>query len=94
MKLSEFISKLKLAHDVPNYYNNKFPYNCGYYDGSRFSFDCWNLIKAIIGGWTDNRTPGYYVSPKDFPTDDGHIEKCERYVRPEEPTPEGSEGNE
>lgn len=70
MQLSEFISKLKLAHDVPNYYNNKFPYNCGYYDGKRFSFDCWNLIKAILGGWTDNRTVGYYVSPKDFPTGD------------------------
>ena len=70
MELKDFISKLKLAHDVPNYYNNKFPYNCGYYDGSRFSFDCWNLIKAILGGWTDNRTKGYYVSPKDFPTGD------------------------
>lgn len=70
MQLSEFISKLKLAHDVPNYYNNHFPKNCGYYDGSRFSFDCWNLIKAILGGWTDNRTVGYYVSPKDFPTGD------------------------
>lgn len=70
MQLSEFISKLKLAHDVPNYYCNKFPKNCGYYDGSRFSFDCWNLIKSILGGWTDNRTVGYYVSPKDFPTGD------------------------
>lgn len=70
MQLSEFISKLKLAHDVPNYYNNHFPYNCGYYDGSRFSFDCWNLIKAILGGWTDNRTKGYYISPKDFPCGD------------------------
>ena len=70
MKLSEFISKLRLAHDVPNYYNNHFPKNCGYYDGQRFSFDCWNLIKAILGGWTDNYTVGYYVSPKDFPTGD------------------------
>lgn len=70
MKLSEFISKLRLAHDVPNYYNNHFPYNCGYYDGSKFSFDCWNLVKAILGGWTDNYTKGYYVSPKDFPTGD------------------------
>lgn len=70
MLLSEFISKLKLAHDVPNYYNNHFPYNCGYFDGTRFSFDCWNLIKAILGGWTDNRTKGYYVSPKNFPCGD------------------------
>lgn len=70
MKLSDFISKLKLAHDVPNYYNNHFPYNCGYYDGKRFSFDCWNLIKAILGGWTDNYTKGYYVSPSKFPCGD------------------------
>ena len=26
--------------------------------------------------------------------DDGHVEKCERYIRPEEHIPEGSEGNE
>ena len=26
--------------------------------------------------------------------DDGHVEKCERYIRPEEHVPEGSEGNE
>ena len=70
MKIADFVSKLKLAHDVPNYYNNKFPYNCGYYDGARFSFDCWNLVKAILGGWTDNYKVGYYVSPKDFPTGD------------------------
>jgi len=80
MKLKDFISKLRLAHDVPNYYCNKFPKNCGYYDGSKFSFDCWNLVKAILGGWTDNRTVGYYVSPKDFPTGDcdGYhlLQKC------------------
>lgn len=70
MLLKDFIAKLKLAHDVPNYYNNHFPYNCGYYDGSRFSFDCWNLIKAILGGWTDNYTKGYYVSPSQFPCGD------------------------
>ena len=70
MTLNDFISKLRLAHDVPNYYNNHFPYNCGYYDGQRFSFDCWNLVKAILGGWTDNYTKGYYVSPKNFPCGD------------------------
>lgn len=70
MLLKDFISKLKLAHDVPNYYNNHFPYNCGYYDGQRYSWDCWNLIKTILGGWTDNRTKGYYVSPSQFPCGD------------------------
>lgn len=70
MKLSDFILKLKQAHDVPNYYCNKFPKNCGYYDGSKYSFDCWNLIKSILGGWYPCKTIGYYVSPKDFPTGD------------------------
>lgn len=70
MPVAEFIAKLKLAHDVSNYYNNKFPYNCGYYDGQRYSFDCWNLIKSILGGWSDTKVLGSYVSPKNFPTGD------------------------
>ena len=72
MELSEFISKLKLAHDVPNYYNNHFPKNCGYYDGTRYSFDCWNLIKCILANpsWDDTRITGSYVSPKTFVTGD------------------------
>lgn len=70
MRLSDFIAKLQLAHDVPNYYNNHFPKNLGYYDGSRFSFDCWNLIKAVLSGWTDNRTPGYYVHTDQLVTGD------------------------
>lgn len=70
MKLKDFIDKLRLAHDVPNYYNNHFPKNLGYYDGSRFSFDCWNLIKAVLSGWTDNRTPGYYIHTDQLVTGD------------------------
>ena len=72
MKLSEFIEKLKQAHDVPNYYNNHFPYNCGYYDGSRYSWDCWNLIKTILAipPWEDTKVKGSYVSPKTFVTGD------------------------
>ena len=70
MRWDVFIGKLRQAHDVPNVYNNKFPYNCGYWDGKQFSWDCWNLIKSILGGWFDNRTVGYYVNPKDFPTGD------------------------
>lgn len=38
MKLKDFIDKLRLAHDVPNYYNNHFPKNLGYYDGTRYSW--------------------------------------------------------
>lgn len=70
MKLKDFIDKLRLAHDVPNYYNNHFPKNLGYYDGQRFSFDCWNLIKAVLSGWTDNRTVGYYVHTNELVTGD------------------------
>lgn len=72
MLLSEFISKLKLAHDVPNYYNNHFPKNCGYYDGTRYSFDCWNLIKCILANpsWDDTRVKGSYISPSTFVTGD------------------------
>lgn len=70
MQLLEFLDKLKLAHDVPNYYCNKFPKNCGYYDGARYSFDCWNMVKAILSGWYDCKTVGYYVQPKDFVTGD------------------------
>lgn len=70
MKLTEFIKTLEIAASVPSYYNNKFPYNCGYYDGEKYSFDCWNMIKSILGGWKSNGTVGSYVSPKDFPTGD------------------------
>ncbi len=72
MTQQQFLDKLKLAHDVPNVYDNHFPRNCGYYDAGkgRFSFDCWNLIKSILGGWSDVRVDGYYVSPSSFPTGD------------------------
>ena len=72
MKISEYISKLKQAHDVPNHYCNKFPKNCGYFDGISYSWDCWNLIKTILAspGWEDTRVAGSYVSPKNFITGD------------------------
>lgn len=43
-------------------YNNHYPKNLGYvaYDGTR-SFDCWNLIKAILNGYDiHNNTVGYF----------------------------------
>ena len=82
MLLSEFIEKLKLAHDVPNYYNNHYPKNLGYYDGSRYSFDCWNMVKVVLSGWTNNRTPGYYIHTDQLVTGDidGYtmLKKCSR----------------
>jgi hypothetical protein len=64
MTAEEFIDCLWVAYSRPNYYYNSFPYNLGYYDGSRISFDCWNLGKAII--WTkgeivNNYTAGAYA---------------------------------
>lgn len=51
---------IKIARDEPTEYKNKYPYNLGFWDGKVFSFDCWNLVKAIIWGWWANRTVGYY----------------------------------
>lgn len=72
MKASEFIKLLKQAHDVPNCYNNHFPYNCGYYDGTKYSWDCWNLIKTILANppWADTRVKDSYVDPATFVTGD------------------------
>lgn len=58
ISLKEFIETLKVAHDVPNYYCNKYPKNLGYFDGKKYSFDCWNLIKVILSGWKPTGIPG------------------------------------
>jgi len=64
MKLSDFTAKLNLAHDIPNFYCNKPGKNLGYHwsDG-RFSFDCWNLIKAVLAGWNATNPVGTNVAP-------------------------------
>ena len=63
MKQADFINMLKVAHDVPDYYNAHWPYNLGYFDGTRYSFDCWNLIKVILAGWQPTGIIGSYTSP-------------------------------
>lgn len=60
MTSTEFVDKLKYIVNLPTVYSNKYPRNLGYWDGEQYSFDCWNLIKAIINGWTDTRVVGYY----------------------------------
>lgn len=60
MTLSEYVNKLIEVVNLPTVYCNKYPKNLGYWDGSKFSFDCWNLIKAILNGWYPNKTVGYY----------------------------------
>ena len=63
MTNTQYVDTLKHIASIPTVYKNKFPYNCGYYDGvtGRFSFDCWNLVKSVINGWQDIRVNGYYV---------------------------------
>lgn len=58
----ELVEKLKELLNMDTHYKNKYPYNLGYVadDGSR-SFDCWNLIKALLNGYDiHNNTKGYY----------------------------------
>lgn len=58
-----FVDKLIfITEKLKTKYNNVPYYNCGYYTESNdcFSFDCWNLVKAIIWGWEDIREDGYY----------------------------------
>lgn len=70
MKSTDFLNVLKTAHDVPNYYSNKFPKNLGYFDGSRYSFDCWNLIKVCLSGWKPTGVKKSYISPSKLVTGD------------------------
>ena len=58
ISVKEFIETLNAAHDVPNYYCNKPGKNLGNFDGKRYSFDCWNLIKVILSGWKPTGIPG------------------------------------
>ena len=55
----ELIKKIKNNSARPNSWNNAPGRNLGYYDGSTISFDCWNLIKAII--WDNNIDQNYTV---------------------------------
>lgn len=54
MTQADFVSMLQTAQRVENYYNNTGGHNLGQFDGKKYSFDCWNLIKAILSGWSPN----------------------------------------
>ncbi len=47
MKDTQFLECLDKILDRKTTYNNRYPYNLGYYDGISLSFDCWNLVKSI-----------------------------------------------
>lgn len=70
MTNKEFINALIVAHEVPNCYSNKFPKNLGFYDGSKYSFDCWNLIKVVLSGWKPTGIKGDYIKPAKLVTGD------------------------
>lgn len=62
-----FADKLiHIATEVDSLYKNKYPQNCGYYNGSKFSWDCWNLVKSLIWGWQEERTEGYFCYQPDL----------------------------
>ena len=60
-----YVDTLKHIAGLPTVYKNKYPYNLGYYDGKKWSYDCWNLIKTVInrvgieGKWRDSNVGEY-----------------------------------
>lgn len=76
----EYLKKLILAAEIPNYYNQPYPYNCGYFDGSATSWDCVNLNKTILNGWEYSDVKGSFCN--DFSrtgdvTEYGLLMQCE-----------------
>ena len=63
MTSEQFCQKLRNIVNRANYYYNVFPYNLGYYNGYAISFDCWNLVKALINDPTidQNYVVGRYA---------------------------------
>lgn len=58
---AEFLKTLKKAASVPTKYWNQFPYNLGYmHSDGVVSFDCVNLVKAILNGWQYSKTIGSF----------------------------------
>ncbi len=69
MTAEQFISALQTALSRNTVYKNKYPYNLGYYDGSKISWDCWNLGKSIIwtkGAIVNNYTVGNYAKKDSY----------------------------
>ena len=67
MTAGEFIDYLKIALSRRTVYNNEWPYNVGYYNGSVISWDCWDLGRSII--WTNGRIVNNYDTGK-YATDE------------------------
>lgn len=71
MKQTDFIKMLETFESLPNYYDNHYPYNLGYHHANeQYSTDCWNMIKAVLSGWSPNIPVGEYVHPNQLVTGD------------------------
>lgn len=69
MKVSHYIDMLKLAVELPNRYDNHYPYNCMYHNPNGiWSADCWNMLLSVMSGWTPDIPIGGYVNPKNYVT--------------------------
>ena len=54
---------IHIATELKTRYKNSYPFNLGYWNGSEWSWDCWNLVKSIIWGWTEKYSIGYFAKP-------------------------------
>ena len=67
MTAKDYIERLKyLVTDRKTRYQNRFPFNCGYYDGNGIlSFDCIGMVKSVINDpdIVFNRTYEHYAQP-------------------------------
>lgn len=61
---SEFKRKMRVIGDFPNSrYKNSYPYNCLYWDGTRWWGDCVNIYKSLLNGRdVDNPSRNSYCS--------------------------------
>lgn len=80
--VNEFVNKLFTALNCSTYYYNQYPYNLGYYHSNgKFSFDCVNLVKAILNGWEKTCKVGYFqntLSVTGDCTELGLINQCSK----------------
>ena len=63
----EYVAKLELAATIPNGYDQPYPYNCGYFDGERTTWDCVNLNDCTLNIYRqllyNKETNDFYWAP-------------------------------
>lgn len=61
MTIKQYMDTLTLiVCELDTGYYAKYPYNLGYWNGKEFTFDCWNLTKAVLWGWEPKQEIGYF----------------------------------